>query len=83
MKSGLVTLPSGQSVGKHSAEAHEEMLVILEGKGEVKFEDGAKLPDHILYCPPQTTHDVTNTAVSYVTFTSSPLPNDDPLAPSS
>ncbi len=64
MKSGLVTLQAGQSVGKHSTAAHEEMLVILEGKGEMRFEDGTRLrvdPEHILYCPPQTTHDVSNT----------------------
>lgn len=53
MKSSLGTLPSGQSVGKHSTASHEEMLVILEGKEEMKFKDGTTLPvdpDHILYC---------------------------------
>jgi mannose-6-phosphate isomerase-like protein (cupin superfamily) len=40
------------------------MLVILEGKGAMMFNGGSRLevdPDHILYCPPQTEHDVTNT----------------------
>ncbi len=71
MKSGLVTLPPRQSVGKHSTASHEEMLVILEGKGEMKFEDGTALPvdpDHILYCPPQTTHDVTNTGTGVLRY---------------
>lgn len=71
MKSGLVTLPPGQSVGKHSTASHEEMLVILEGKGEMKFEDGTSLPvdpDHILYCPPQTAHDVTNTGAGVLRY---------------
>lgn len=72
MKSGLVILPPGQSVGKHSTGSHEEMLVILEGGGAMTFADGKRLevdPDHILYCPPQTEHDVTNTgsgALRYV-----------------
>ncbi len=71
MKAGLVTLQAGQSVGKHSTGGHEEMLVILEGKGEMKFEDGTRLsvdPDHILYCPPQTTHDVTDTGTGILRY---------------
>ncbi len=64
MKSGLVILQPGQKVGKHSTGSHEEMLVILEGTGAMMFQDGTRLevdPEHILYCPPQTEHDVTNT----------------------
>lgn len=63
MRSGLVILRPGQTVGKHSTGTHEEMLVILEGKGSMLFNDGSRLevdPDHILYCPPRTEHDVTN-----------------------
>jgi len=72
MKSGLVTLAPGQSVGKHSTGQHEEMLVILAGQGEMIFKDGSKLgvaADHALYCPPETEHDVKNTgseALRYV-----------------
>jgi mannose-6-phosphate isomerase-like protein (cupin superfamily) len=64
MKSGLVALAHGKSVGKHSTGQHEELLVILEGKGEMVFGDGSKLPveaGHALYCPPETEHNVTNT----------------------
>ena len=64
MRSGLVTLDPGQSIGKHGTGQHEEMLVILEGKGEMLFKDGSKLDvqaKHALYCPPQTEHDVINT----------------------
>ncbi len=71
MKSGLVTLQPGQSVGQHSTAAHEEMLVILEGNGEMKVKDGATLRldrDHVLYCPPQTTHDVTNTGAGVLRY---------------
>jgi mannose-6-phosphate isomerase-like protein (cupin superfamily) len=64
IRSGLVILQPGQTVGKHSTDTREEMLVVLEGKGAMMFNGGSRLevdPDHILYCPPQTEHDVTNT----------------------
>lgn len=64
MKSGLVVLAPGKSVGKHSTRHHEEILVVLSGKGEMTFADGSKLPvegGHALYCPPETEHNVTNT----------------------
>jgi mannose-6-phosphate isomerase-like protein (cupin superfamily) len=64
MKSGYVVLEPGRSVGRHSTEHHEEMLVVLEGQGEMVFHDGSKLRIRggtALYCPPQTEHDVVNT----------------------
>jgi mannose-6-phosphate isomerase-like protein (cupin superfamily) len=64
MKSGLVVLAPNKSVGKHSTGQHEELLVVLEGQGEMSFKDGSKLEvkaNHALYCPPQTEHNVTNT----------------------
>lgn len=63
MKSGLVELAHGESVGKHSTGQHEEILIVLLGKGEMAFADGSKLPlegGHALYCPPETEHNVTN-----------------------
>lgn len=64
MKSGYVVLEPGRSVGRHSTEHHEEMLVVLEGQGEMLFHDGSKLKiegGRALYCPPETEHDVVNT----------------------
>lgn len=64
MKSGYVVLEPGRSVGRHSTEHHEEMLVVLEGRGEMLFHDGSKLKIEggtALYCPPATEHDVVNT----------------------
>jgi quercetin dioxygenase-like cupin family protein len=64
MKSGYVVLEPGRSVGRHSTEQHEEMLVVLEGQGEMRFRDGSTIPikgNTALYCPPQTEHDVRNT----------------------
>ncbi|MGP8093379.1 MAG: cupin domain-containing protein [Candidatus Sulfotelmatobacter sp.] len=71
MKSGYVVLEPGRSVGKHSTEHHEEMLIILEGEGEMRFDDGSKLelkPRTALYCPPETEHDVWNTGAGTLRY---------------
>jgi mannose-6-phosphate isomerase-like protein (cupin superfamily) len=71
MRSGLVVLQPNQSVGKHSTGDHEEMLVILEGKGAMLFKDGSRLDlqaNVALYCPPQTEHDVVNTGSSVLRY---------------
>jgi quercetin dioxygenase-like cupin family protein len=63
MRSGYVVLDPGRSVGKHSTEHHEEILIVLEGKGEMLFHDGSKLAlkaRTAVYCPPGTEHDVKN-----------------------
>jgi quercetin dioxygenase-like cupin family protein len=67
MKSGYVVLEPGQSVGKHSTEHHEEILIVLEGQGEMRFQDGSKLElkaRTALYCPPETEHDVKSTGAA-------------------
>jgi mannose-6-phosphate isomerase-like protein (cupin superfamily) len=67
MRSGAVTLPPGKSVGKHTTENNEELLVILEGSGTFKLNDGRQLDmttNHVLYCPPFTEHDVKNTGAA-------------------
>jgi mannose-6-phosphate isomerase-like protein (cupin superfamily) len=64
MRSGLVMLEPGQEVGSHSTEKNEEMLVILEGQGEVEFEGKTRLKitgGQVAYVPPQTKHNVHNT----------------------
>jgi mannose-6-phosphate isomerase-like protein (cupin superfamily) len=71
MKSGLVVLAPNKSVGKHSTGQHEELLVVLEGHGEMTFKDGSKLDvkaNHALYCPPETEHNVTNTGRSVLRY---------------
>ncbi|MBU0508941.1 cupin domain-containing protein [bacterium] len=61
MKSGMVTLSPGQSVGEHSTERHEEQLVILEGSGVV-VADGMGEQEvsagQFVYIPPETRHNV-------------------------
>jgi quercetin dioxygenase-like cupin family protein/predicted enzyme related to lactoylglutathione lyase len=64
MKSGLVVLAPGKSVGKHSTEDHEEIVIVLEGTGQMVLSDGTKLdigPNATAYSPPGTEHDVINT----------------------
>ena len=71
MKSGYVVLEPGRSVGRHSTEHHEEMLVVLEGQGEMLFHDGSKLKIEggtALYCPPETEHDVVNTGAGNLRY---------------
>ena len=71
MKSGLVNLEPQQSVGRHNTGQHEEMLVVLQGEGKMIFADGTTLPvdtTHILYCPPETEHDVLNTSTGILRY---------------
>jgi mannose-6-phosphate isomerase-like protein (cupin superfamily) len=71
MRSGLVVLAPNKSVGKHSTKQNEEVLVVLEGQGEMIFKDGSKLDvkaNHALYCPPETEHDVRNTGNSILRY---------------
>lgn len=71
MKSGLVVLAPGKSVGKHSTEQNEELLIFFEGQGEMSFKDGSKLPakaNSAIYCPPETEHDVTNTGAGVLRY---------------
>ena len=43
MKSGLLVLAPGKSVGKHSAQDHEEMVVVLSGHGQMVLANGNKI----------------------------------------
>ncbi len=64
MRSGFVRLDPGQDVGLHSTNQNEEMLVILEGQGEVELEGHTRLQisgGQVAYVPPLTKHNVHNT----------------------
>lgn len=64
MRSGLVLLTSGKSVGKHSTENFEELIVVLEGRGQVRINGQKPLgikSGVAVYCPPETEHNVVNT----------------------
>lgn len=63
MRSGLVTLKTGEEVGWHSTKNHEELIVILEGSGDVKAEgigDFSVSKGQVVYMPPETPHNVIN-----------------------
>jgi quercetin dioxygenase-like cupin family protein len=67
MRSGLVVLAPGKAVGKHSTGNHEELLVVLEGAGEMRITGETSLPvvaGTAIYCPPRREHDVLNTGAS-------------------
>lgn len=65
LHSGHVTLQPGESVGEHSTEDYEELVIALSGNGEIeadglgraKFSEG-----HVAYNPPNTKHNVINTS---------------------
>lgn len=64
MRSGLVRLKPGGTMGWHSTNQNEEALVILHGQGEVLVEGHAKLAiagPGLAYIPPATRHSVANT----------------------
>ena len=71
MKSGYVVLHPNQSVGKHSTGQHEELLVVLEGHGQMVLTEGKTVDvkaNSALYCPPETEHDVMNTGDSVMRY---------------
>jgi mannose-6-phosphate isomerase-like protein (cupin superfamily) len=64
MRSGSIVLLPSQNVGRHTTGNNEEVLVVFSGSGEMRLGDGTILnlrPYVILYCPPDTEHDVFNT----------------------
>lgn len=65
-KSQVVELPPGKNVGLHSTHHREELVVILEGEGELRLPESEPnmLPlssGKATYVPPETPHDIYNT----------------------
>jgi len=64
MRSGVVVLQPGASVGRHNTGAREEIIVVLEGRGEVRVAGVPPLAvkaGTAAYVPPRRSHDVVNT----------------------
>ena len=64
LHAGMVCLQPGMSVGKHNTKDGEEVLIILEGEGEISFVGSESLKmekGFMIYCPSFTEHDVRNT----------------------
>jgi quercetin dioxygenase-like cupin family protein len=65
LRSGLVILEPGKDVGEHSTENYEELIIVLDGHGELEVESAGRIPikkGQIAYNPPQTKHNVFNTS---------------------
>ncbi|MCX5672119.1 MAG: cupin domain-containing protein [Planctomycetota bacterium] len=63
MRSGRVELKAGEEIGEHSTGDHEEVLVMIEGEGEVRVEGHPPLAvrgGQAVYIPPQSRHNVRN-----------------------
>jgi mannose-6-phosphate isomerase-like protein (cupin superfamily) len=71
MRGGSVSLKPGDSVGWHSTSGNEEALVILHGKGAANIEGHADVPlreNMLVYIPPATRHNVTNTGTEILEY---------------
>jgi quercetin dioxygenase-like cupin family protein len=64
LRSGLVTLQPGQDVGPHNTESYEEMIIVLEGEGELETDLTGRIKiarGQIAFNPTNTQHNVINT----------------------
>lgn len=70
LRSGLVNLLPGASVGKHNTGDYEEMVIVLEGQGEMLGNEDRLVLNtkQAAYCPPYTEHDVLNTGDSVLKY---------------
>jgi len=71
LRSGLVTLAPGTSIGKHNTENYEEVLVPLEGEGELRIPGQPPVRIRsglITYAPAHTEHDVANTGTTRLRY---------------
>jgi quercetin dioxygenase-like cupin family protein len=63
LRSGLVVLKRGESVGLHNTDHGEEFLVILDGSGVLETNGrmhSALGKGCVAYIPPHTPHNITN-----------------------
>lgn len=65
LHSGCVVLKPGESVGEHSTDRKEELIVVLEGKARVSLKGRAALyveKNSVVYIPEGVVHNVRNTS---------------------
>ncbi len=81
LRSGKVTLQPGETVGEHSTDSYEEIIIVLAGEGEFEYSDSGSIPfdaDSVLYCPPNTTHNIRNagsTPLQYIYVVGKAIPD--------
>lgn len=71
MKSGLVTLNPGESVGFHNTRNYEELIIVLQGQGKavIKGKNSFDInPQIFVYIPPETEHDMVNTGTEKLKY---------------
>lgn len=71
MRSGRVCLEAGKACGRHSTKHHEELLVFLDGRGELQIGENDRFAvgaGKVAYIPPETFHDVKNTGSDLLTY---------------
>lgn len=71
MRSGVVSLQPGHAVGRHSTHAREELIVVLEGCGELVVDGGDAVPLEAgagAYVPAEQEHDVVNTGAGLLRY---------------
>jgi quercetin dioxygenase-like cupin family protein len=64
-------LAPGQDIGSHTTGDHEEMIVILEGEGELEAAGMGRqkiASGQVAYNPPQTSHNVFNTGTDNLRY---------------
>lgn len=84
MRSGVVSLEPGRAVGRHNTRAWEELIVVLEGSGELVVEGGDTLPlaaGSGAYVPPEQDHDVVNTGTGPLRYVYVVAPASDAEKP--
>ena len=76
IKAGHIVLKPGGTIGEHSTDEKEEIIVVTKGKGEAII-GGESILDidknFVLYIPPDTYHDIKNTgseSLEYIFITS-------------
>jgi mannose-6-phosphate isomerase-like protein (cupin superfamily) len=63
-------LESGKEVGEHATENEEELIVVVEGKGEVVSEGHTQTVEApcIVLIPAHTVHNVRNTSKAFLKY---------------
>lgn len=71
MRSGLVRLKSGDSIGGHTTGKNEESLVVLRGQGEARIEGHPAIAftaPALVYIPSASRHNVANTGAELLEY---------------
>jgi mannose-6-phosphate isomerase-like protein (cupin superfamily) len=71
MRAGRVYLQSGKTCGRHNTGSNEEVLVFLSGRGMLLIGENDSFPvgkGKVSYIPPNTVHDVKNTAAEPLVY---------------